>query len=365
MYFYDKIYGSIEITDLAKSIIDTSEFQRLRRIHQTGVLLFLFPSANHTRFEHSIGVYHLARTFTKNLLEDYYIKNKNRLIELIGIAGLVHDLGHLAFSHLFESFLKNQNIKFNHEELSQILFRYICDKYKLNITKDEIEMIIQLIHPKEKWIDGFIWCDENIGTWIFQIVANPINGLDVDKFDYLVRDSMSCGFNVKFDCDRIIKMSKIIENQLVYPWKLRYNLFEVFLTRYQLHQQLYKHKTVKGIELVIIKILEELNNTYNFQNKIKNLEILELTDNIIYQYNNPIIKKLLEKIETRQFPKISLKKEATILIKCDLGYTNERNNPLLNIKYFDKHLHIINPKIKDYGILASNTFHQTISLYFK
>ena len=102
IYINDRIHGNIEIDVIAQSIIDTPEFQRLRRISQTGVLQWIFPSANHSRFEHSIGVYHLAKEFAKNLLEKYELKNKEKLIKIISIAGLIHDLGHLAFSHLFE-----------------------------------------------------------------------------------------------------------------------------------------------------------------------------------------------------------------------------------------------------------------------
>ena len=79
----------------------------------------------------------------------------------------------------------------------------------------ESQNIIDIIHPPEDWKKGFIWNDKNIGIWVYQIVANPLNGIDVDKFDYLLRDSISCGMNTNFHYDRIIKMSKIINNEII------------------------------------------------------------------------------------------------------------------------------------------------------
>ena len=102
---YDVIHGYVKISDLCLKIIDTPEFQRLRNLKQLGLTYLIFPSANHTRFEHSLGVSYLAGEMLKHL------KNKQpeleiteREIELIKIAGLWHDLGHGPFSHFFDNF---------------------------------------------------------------------------------------------------------------------------------------------------------------------------------------------------------------------------------------------------------------------
>ena len=364
IYINDRIHGNIEIDNIAQSIIDTPEFQRLRRISQTGVLQWIFPSANHSRFEHSIGVYHLAKEFAKNLLEKYKLKNKEKLIEIISIAGLIHDLGHLAFSHLFELFLKNNNITFHHEELSQKLFKHICKKYKIKLSDIDIQNIIDIIHPPEDWEKGFIWNDKNIGIWVYQIVANPLNGIDVDKFDYLLRDSISCGINTNFHYDRIIKMSKIIDNEIVYPEKLKYNIFEMFLTRYKMHQQIYNHKTVKALEILIMNIFKELN-ILDLTYKIHTLDILQITDNIIYKYDNKNIKNILYKIDSRNFPKITTETSAKYKIPIKIGMTSDDFHPLLKIKYFNKDNKIFNLKLQDYGILATNSFSENITLFYE
>lgn len=364
-YIKDRIHGSIEISPIAKSIIDTPEFQRLRRICQAGVLQWIFPSANHSRFEHSIGVYHLAKSFSKNLTWSLDIENKNRLCELIGIAGLVHDLGHLAFSHLFETFMKGRGLTFHHEELSQKLFYKICKEYDIQLSEEEKLIVSNIVHPPEDWEDGFIWNKKNIGKWVYQIVASPITGIDVDKFDYLLRDSASCGMSVSFDFDRIIKMSKIIDGEIIFPWKLRFNIFEMYLSRYHLHLNVYHHKTVVALEILVSQILEELSKEDDFETKINKLDILDLTDNIIFNYKNKKIRKILFNIETRNYPKSTTKDKAKYLIPITNSLCNETENPLTKIKYLNKANNIIYAKVTDYGLLASHNYTHKINYYFE
>ena len=100
---FDNIHGYIEIDEVAKSIIDTPEFQRMRRIHQDGALHYVFPTANHSRFEHSIGTYHLAKKMISTLRNKQpELKITDRIVKVISLAGLCHDLGHLMYSHLFD-----------------------------------------------------------------------------------------------------------------------------------------------------------------------------------------------------------------------------------------------------------------------
>ena len=366
MFIQDNIHGLIEISELAKSIIDTPYFQRLRRICQLGLSYKVFPSGNHTRFEHSIGVYHLAKVFSKNLVKDleYSKKFKTRLCELIGIGGLVHDIGHLAFSHLFENFLNSKNINFSHEKLSERVFDKICEEYKIKLSKNEIYFIKTLINPPDNWNEGFLLSDVKIGGWVYQIICNKENGLDVDKFDYLTRDSISCGINISFNFDRIIKMAKIVDNEIVFPWKLRHDIFDMYLSRYQLHCKIYHHKTVLSMEILIKKILSEIYLDVDFDKKINELDILDITDNIIYNYSNKNIKEILYRIDTRKIPKITDFKDAInknkIVIKN--GLSSGDNNPLNKIKYL-KNDKIVYANIKDYGILASKDYFNTITFY--
>ena len=121
MEIYDIIHGNIVIDDIAKRIIDTEEFQRLRNIKQLGCCNFVFPGAVHTRFEHSIGVYHLAKKYIDllNVNNQYFTKRER---ECISVAGLIHDIGHGPYSHLFDDLFPTDK---NHEYRSGELFKHM------------------------------------------------------------------------------------------------------------------------------------------------------------------------------------------------------------------------------------------------
>ena len=137
MELYDIIHGSIQICPLAKKIIDTFEFQRLRNIKQLGCCNYVFPSSTHTRFEHSIGVYHLARKYVDILNKNgQYFTERDK--DCISIAGLIHDIGHGPYSHLFDELFPEKQ---NHEYRSGELLKIINKKYNLNFTDDEIKRI--------------------------------------------------------------------------------------------------------------------------------------------------------------------------------------------------------------------------------
>ena len=184
---FDNIHNYIEVDDIARSIIDTPEFQRLRRIHQGGVLYYVFPTANHSRFEHSIGTYHLAKKFINNIKDNQPELNiTNNIVKVISVAGLCHDLGHLMYSHLFDDIflpkLSNYKSLGNvgiHEERSIIILKNIIDKYKINITTDELVVIGDLINPKNNnyanWNDGE---PNNAGNEDYAHITDPSIGFE-------------------------------------------------------------------------------------------------------------------------------------------------------------------------------------------
>ena len=119
----DPIHRYIRITDLEKKLIDTEAFQRLRKIRQLAGAHLVYPSAQHTRFEHSLGVMHLAGLAAETLLDKGYITYKED-VESLRIAALLHDIGHGPFSHLFEEVLSgNASKKINHEIIGRKIIK--------------------------------------------------------------------------------------------------------------------------------------------------------------------------------------------------------------------------------------------------
>lgn len=355
--FFDKIHGYIKVDPIALSIIDTMEFQRLRFIKQTGVLNYVFPTAEHTRFEHSIGTYYLAKLMLNCLkVNQSEIKITSSIEKVIVIAALCHDLGHVIFSHLFDDLFlkKSENPLAIHENRSIFILKNIIEKYNVNITTDELKVIKDLINPSESDYDN--WKEQfKKGKWIFEIVSNNYCHLDVDKFDYIVRDSNSIGLSYNIDYSRIIQQATIMkgldgEYHIHYPLQASDDIKEVFYTRYRLHKNIYNHKAVKGIEIYIIKILCELDKKLNIREWISDSEkVLQLLDHlIISNLDNYIVKFYYDKIIRREFPKLQWEfidsgnyKEHNLalnedqhLMKFKIGLVNKKENPLGLVPFY-------------------------------
>ena len=164
-------------------------FKELRDIKQLGCIYQVFTGASHNRFEHSIGVYYLAKKYM-NILNLKSDKDNDKYFTdeeyfLISIAALIHDLGHGPFSHVFDDYI-NFSI---HEDRSVKIFRHINKKYNLKYNEDDIQFISDCIYPKK--LDYKKYTHKK---FCFQIVSN-FNGIDVDRFDYIMRDCKMTGLN--------------------------------------------------------------------------------------------------------------------------------------------------------------------------
>ena len=147
-----------------------------------------------------------------------------------------------------------------------------------------------------------------------QIVNNTINSLDTDKIDYLMRDSYQLGFKYSFDYRKLFNKTKLIStdnsnNQIYYHENEANNIFDIFYTRYKFHREIYNHKTVKSIELMISDILLMSNDIYDFQTAIQTDDFFDLDDNILTRIKYNSEKKLnkcrtiLNRIDTRNLYK--------------------------------------------------------------
>lgn len=390
MIIYDNIHGYINIDPLASSIIDTSIFQRLRNIHQTGVLYLVFPTATHTRFEHSIGTYHLANKLISNIsTKQPELQITDEIIQLVGIAGLCHDLGHLMFSHLFDDHflinlpnyeeLNNKTKNTSHENRSIYLLNYLVETNNINLNKDQLKVICNLINPKEsdysKWKSKY-----QVGKWIFQIISNPLNSIDVDKFDYLTRDTQAVGLKCGFDYTRIINDAKVIDNKICYSLQCSEDIYQMFFLRYRLHRQIYNHKAVKAIEILIIELLFELEKELKISEYLFDAEkMIELIDSfILHNKINESIKNILKNINQRKLPKLvyqdislhpiefneekiklAFKPETYKILKFKVGYVGSKTNPLNHITFYNLKTGelILDNKVRDFSLLI-NQKHQ-------
>ena len=142
------IHGFITLTSRMLSIVDTPEFKRLHNLRQLGVAYIVYPSANHTRFEHSLGVAHLAKLLIKNLqLNQPELCINDNQVELVQIAGLIHDIGHGPFSHLWDDYmLADEDLE--HEERGIKIFKSMVEKYTLPFTTQEVNQMLSNVFAR-------------------------------------------------------------------------------------------------------------------------------------------------------------------------------------------------------------------------
>jgi len=332
---YDPIHKFISITPLMTQIIDTYEFQRLRDLKQLGATYFVFPSASHNRFEHSIGVSHLAGIMMNELyLKQPELEITDRLIELVRIAALVHDLGHGPFSHLYDHYVKNED-EYEHEYRGLDIFKKMVKKYNLDLSKDEITVICDIIDPPTNLQE----------YWLYQIVNNKINHIDVDKIDYILRDSYHIGL-FHNDFSRILTMIKVLpyNKSLVLAWheKVQHDIYLLFSCRYRLHKQIYNHHAVKEFEYLLIPILKKIKNS--------GIEFINFTDSIImnqFEDLEPIYQRKLPML-IREKIKINKSKSSTSIEKINnekfildcvtISLAGNCNDPLSRVYYFNNTL---------------------------
>jgi deoxynucleoside triphosphate triphosphohydrolase SAMHD1 len=376
------IHKYMKFEDELLKFIDTYEFQRLRNIKQLGVCYYVFPGASHNRFEHSLGVAHLSFNMIKGLQSRQpELKISDRTCILIKIAGLLHDIGHVCFSHFFDNiFLPKivKNHKYQHHEArSCAIIEYMIKKYNLEFTEKEIEFIKDLINPSE-----------NNNGYLYQIVANYKSGLDCDKIDYLLRDSLNVGMSIGIDYDRLIETCRVIENEICFPYKIRFSIYQIYYTRYCLHKQIYTHPVTIAIEYMILDILMLAKKFLKIEAQLDNIEFyLNLTDNIleIIRTQSSLIKsnQILERIYKRNFYKLLrsglyefeekdkalLRKNDEIIVsKISLDLSKGEKNPIEYVSFFNSNEENkkFNVKAKDVTGLVPEYCNETITrIYFK
>ena len=283
---YDPIHGNIKFPKLMWDIIDTPQFQRLRKLHQLSSSYFIFMGDNHSRFEHCLGTGYLSQDLIIrcfNILKEY---NEETEIysQCVSIAGLCHDIGHGPFSHSFNVVLEKMGIDdWEHEEFGgKIIENLIYEKnLKEEINEEKLKLINSLIIGDKK-NNNSIYKDYD---WIFQIVSNKENSIDVDKFDYIMRDIYHSGLKtLSVDYSRIFQDINIIDNRICFNEKNEKNLLSLFQSRYCLHEKIYNCRKEICLEQMIIDAMELSKEYFKFKDIIEQRsveEFIKLNDDYI------------------------------------------------------------------------------------
>jgi HD superfamily phosphohydrolase len=242
----DPVYGFITIpNDLAFQIVDHPYFQRLRNIKQLGLSNYVYPGANHTRFHHALGAMHLMME-TIDVLRNKNISISNDEAEAAIAAILLHDIGHGPFSHCLEGVL-------------------MLDKHHEDVS-------LKIMHELNEQLNGKLDLAISIFTnnyqrkFFHQLVSSQ---LDVDRLDYLTRDSFFSGVaEGVISYDRIIKMLNVENDELVVEEKGIYSIEKFLTSRRLMYWQVYLHKTVIAVEQLLIKIIQRAREL-NIKNQLQ------------------------------------------------------------------------------------------------
>lgn len=236
----DPIYGHIKLDADILPLIDNPYFQRLRGIKQNSTLFFVYPSAKQDRFSHSIGAYHLMRKVVENGQMDLTQEDKFHL----KAAALLHDIGHGPYSHLWERLLPN----YDHEEMSKTIIREV---FKLPVVAD----IIAKKHPYSALLSSVV---------------------DVDKLDYMSRDSYFCGVGYgRTDTDRIVQYLYVKEGKLCVPPKIVTSLEHVITGRISLYKSVYFHHLTRAIDANLTGMIKRVRDLFDAQKEVFMDEVMK------------------------------------------------------------------------------------------
>lgn len=236
--FNDPVYGFIQIPSaLCFDLIEHRYFQRLRRIQQLGLSSLVYPGAVHTRFHHALGAMHLVTKALRELKEKG-VEITNEEFESACCAILLHDIGHGPFSHSLEHLI----LPFHHEKIS---ISFINEINKA--LNGKLDMAIEIFN----------------GTYCKKFLHQLVSGqLDVDRLDYLTRDSFYTGVSEGIvGYDRILQMLNVVNDELVVEEKGIYSIEKFLISRRIMYWQVYLHKTVISAEVMLRKLIVRAKET--------------------------------------------------------------------------------------------------------
>jgi HD superfamily phosphohydrolase len=252
----DPIHKYIRFSMVEKQLIDVPAFQRLRRIRQLAGAHLVYPSAQHSRFEHSLGAMHIAGLAGETLLGKGYI-DRAESVQDLRLAALLHDIGHGPFSHLFEEVLE-YCCNATHEELGKKI-----------ITQSEIADILGRYGYNVHQICRLSFGQSKV-NFMNEIISG---GLSADIMDYLPRDGLFTGAEyAKLDYYRLVSSLEVSKNRLAINRSALNSLESMLISRYEMFKAVYFHKTVRSAEVMLLRSMISAD------------EVLGLTDTSLHNY---------------------------------------------------------------------------------
>ena len=255
----DPIHDFVQVYPSEQPLVDSRFFQRLRRIKQLSCAFLVYPTALHTRFEHSLGVMYIAGQAGQALNEKGEINSDE--IPLLRLAGLLHDIGHGPFSHIFEEV--NQAKSLSHEEFGRNL-----------ILQSDIGDYLDSQGFGKKHVTDIAF-NRSSSKYLNEIISGA---LSADMMDYLLRDSYFTGTeHAKINYKRITHSLNVYRNHLALDQSALYSFESMVYSRHQMFKAVYFHKTVRAAEVMMVEALRLSDDEFGFTTSDPD-EFLEMTD---------------------------------------------------------------------------------------
>ena len=309
-FIKDPLYGYIRLTEVERNVIDTLAVQRLRRIRQLAGAEYVYPAANHTRFEHVLGTMYLAGVVSENLPVHLTVEERQK----VRLAALLHDVGHAPFSHLFEPFLLKYMGR-NHEDMSRWI---IADSTLGDVVNhqgfDAKELSGLAVGKPSKPEKPFLG----------QIISSSF---DVDKMDFVVRDSYHTGAGYgSVDVFRLIYTMDVLDGNLAVDITALPTLESLILARLESFKTIYFHRACRAVQMMLVKALEAAKEDLAILQAKTPDEYLEWDDYTVWSKlcANKLSREIVKEISSRRLLKCAY--ERTFYVRDELVssvFTNE------------------------------------------
>lgn len=283
--FRDPVHNYVHVDhELIYHLINTKEFQRLRRIKQLGTTSYTFHGGEHSRFSHCLGAYEIARRITQKFEEKYSDLWEPSESLLTMVAALLHDVGHGAYSHTFERLFET-----DHEEMTCAI---------ITSPETEIHALLKQVAPDFPEKVASVINHTYPNKQVIQLISSQI---DVDRMDYLLRDSYFTGANYgQFDLTRILRVIRPTENGIAFTESGMHAVEDYVLSRYQMYMQVYFHPASRSMEVLLQNLLDRAKLLYSseqeffartsprllpfFEHRIQLSDYLALDDGVMNTY---------------------------------------------------------------------------------